>query len=469
VDVDGNPLDLYGVTVGEAGARGLIFRCRRERLAQVRIRFRWYTHEVTFRNVSLDPGRTTQVKAEVKRLEPPAPERYAADLPGGLKVEFVGITKNTFPASDGWKPNGRPLGDGAGYWPSTIVLHSGNTSSSYVENGPHPDPDADAIDFLFRIRGLKAQPSIAFDSPASGSSYSHLPVKDPYELRVSARRRSDSRPGAPGSPADGELHVGLTDEPWSRYVRIGLDGKLLDPIRPDEPYAATHKLVEVLGTQPNERIPTGAAILLQEPSGHADPTNPWHRYAFEFRAIDTDGNEHWAIEWESQGIEGTSLVKSQRGLAEPLPAGKTLSHYEYRLRPYRHWVTFEGVSLQPGKTTNVQVKVESSPDPGRSRALIEVSATDALALDGQAMRIDEIDAALRKAEFDQSSTTIVVRADPNAAYQVIVDLVAALNNARWTRITLGAAEGAALAGEVLQRYDPASVGELDAAALAGRK
>lgn len=71
-DLSGNKLDLHGVTVSDAGARGLIFRCPLDRLAKVRVRFRWYTHEVTFRNVSLQPGHATKVKAKVIKFAPPA-------------------------------------------------------------------------------------------------------------------------------------------------------------------------------------------------------------------------------------------------------------------------------------------------------------------------------------------------------------------------------------------------------------
>ncbi len=285
-----------------------------------------------------------------------------AVFPDGRSVEFVGITKNTAPAKDGWKPDGLPLGDDVGYWPSTTVLHSKNSSASYVENGPHPEPDAEAIDLLFRFRGLKAQPSITFDLATNGTSHPLLPVKDPYDIRVSTRRRGELSPGERWTIPEGEMRIGLTDEPWGRYVKIGLDGKVLDPIQPDERYASTYRLFEVLEAKPHDRIPTGTAILMRQPVSQTDPENPLHRYAFEFRAIDTEGNNHWAIEWEGRGIERTQFKESQYGLASPgVPAGKTLSHYEYRVRPYRHWITFTGVSLEPGKESDVKVSVTSLP------------------------------------------------------------------------------------------------------------
>ena len=62
------------------------------------------------------------------------------------------------------------------------------------------------------------------------------------------------------------------------------------------------------------------------------------------------------------------LASSPRGaiarLAGGLKAGhvyrrEDLARFEYRLRPYRHWVTFENVSLQPGQKTDVKISTET--------------------------------------------------------------------------------------------------------------
>ncbi|MFN0052337.1 MAG: SecDF P1 head subdomain-containing protein [Planctomycetales bacterium] len=70
-DRDGNKVVLSGTTIVDAGARGWFFPCPLDRLVRVRVRFRWYTHEVTFRDVSLRPGHLTKVKAKVTKLDPP--------------------------------------------------------------------------------------------------------------------------------------------------------------------------------------------------------------------------------------------------------------------------------------------------------------------------------------------------------------------------------------------------------------
>jgi hypothetical protein len=100
-------VELNGVTVADDGVRGMIFRCPRDHLAKVRI-LRWYTPEVTFRDVALHPEHVTQVKAKVTTLEPP-PERYVAMLPNGATVELLGVTYHKWKRTDWWRADGSRL------------------------------------------------------------------------------------------------------------------------------------------------------------------------------------------------------------------------------------------------------------------------------------------------------------------------------------------------------------------------
>ncbi|MBC8112738.1 MAG: M56 family metallopeptidase, partial [Candidatus Saccharimonas sp.] len=282
---------------------------------------------------------------------PVEPKSCVAALPDGLKVEFVGITKNTAPAKEGWKPDGLPLGEDVGYWPST-TYRSGHTTGSYIENGEHPEPNAGALDLLFRFRGLKAQPSFRFDLAANGSSYSHLPVKDPYELRVTTERRSPL-PGGKWTIPDGEMRIGLTDEPWGKWLQVSPTGEVLNPLTAGDLYRSSYEQVQIERVEPHERAPNKLALVLRQPK------NSSSLYAFEIRGIDTDDKQQWVLEWEGRGVEGTDLNESRWGLASP--EAKPLVRYEFRLRPYRHWVTFKGVSLESGNETNVKVSVETLP------------------------------------------------------------------------------------------------------------
>lgn len=326
-----------------------------DRVARFEYRLRPYQHWVTFDNVSVYPGKTTVVKLTVASLPTPKPPHYIANLPDGRSIEFVGITKNTAAANEGWKPDGRPIGD-VGYWPATNYI-SGNTHGSFTENGEHPEPNAGAIDLLFRFRGLKAQPSLTFDLATKGSSYSHLPLKEPYELRISAERRDSPPPDSKWTIPDGEMRVGLTDEPWGKWLQISPTGEVLNPLTDDDLYRSYYEQIQIMRTEPHERAPNKLALVLRTPQEMS------RRYSFEIRGIDPDEKSQWVLQWEGKGIEGTDLIEGRWGLATS--ETKPLTRFEFRLRPYRHWVTFTGVSAEPGKESDVKVKAESVNDDGR--------------------------------------------------------------------------------------------------------
>ena len=322
------------------------------------------------------------------------PQRYVANLPDGRSVEFVGITKNTRPAMEGWRPDGRAIGE-VGYWPSTTVLHNKNTSASYVENGPHPEPDADAVDFLFRFRSLKSQPSLTFDLPTTGSSYSHLPLKEPYELRVSGRLRGEPSPVAKWSLPDGVARIGLTDEPWGKWLQVGPTGEVLNPLTDEDLHRSSYEQIQIERVEPHERAPNRIALVLQHPKNRSS------LFAFQIRGIDPVGKEQWVLEWEGRGIEGTDRTEGRWGLASS--ETKPLVRYEYRLRPYRHWVTFNGVGVESGKETDVTVTVASLPierpkpkqyaaklSNGGQVELVGVAATTAVRSDGVTRRNDNV-------------------------------------------------------------------------------
>ncbi len=278
------------------------------------------------------------------------------DLPNGRSFELVGITKNTALAKNGWKPDGSPIGD-VGYWPSTIVLHGKNSSSAYAENGSHPEPDADAIDLLVRFRGLKEQPSLTFEMATNGSGYHQSPLKDPYEFRLSTRRRGEPSPGAKWSVPDGVVRVGLTDEPWGKWVQVSLQGDVLNPSEPGERHHRYYDKVLIHEAIEHERAPNKKALVLCQPKDASS------LYNFEIRGIDEDGKPQWVLEWEGREVKDTDLKTGNWGLASS--EKKPLARYEFRLRPYRHWVTLTGVSFEPGKKSKVETSTKTIPDPDR--------------------------------------------------------------------------------------------------------
>ncbi len=339
----------------------VLFQLPPEQIDRFEYQFRLYRHWAIFENVAFDEGDMTRLVVSTDSLPAVKPQHYVANLTDGRSVEFVGITKNTAPATNGWKPDGRPIGE-VGYWPATTYIQE-RVTGTFVENGEHPEPLASARDFLFRFRGLKDQPSLAFVMPTNKSGYPNLPIKEPYELRVSVGLRGDPPLGGKWTTPDDVVRVGLTDDPWGQWLQVSPDGKTLNPLTNEDHYRSHYEKLQIVGVKPHERASNNLALVLK----HSGDTPS--QFDFQIRGIDADGKEQRVQLWESYGRDG-NLHEDNYGLASD--EKQPLARYEFRLRPYRHWVTFKGVSLEAGKTSDVKVSVETVEE-AVGRALLPVS------------------------------------------------------------------------------------------------
>jgi len=322
-------------------------------------------------------GRSSDAAKKEKDSVNAAPASLVAKLPGGIEIELAGMTRNTAPAKEGWRPNGSPKSDVSG-WKVHLVTQEGETTEATTQNDPRADRDA--RDLLLHLRGLQGQrPSIFISTPSgrlSGGQW--LPNDDPFQIRLPVGRQerfqvSSSRGGPlkkevllrtwQPQPEDPLLTIGITVAPWGTPVKIRPDGVILNPTQPGDLYAETDKLVEVL-----QAVTTnGSWITIRQPPANVDPVNRLHAYDFEFYAIDTEGGRH-TTDWRQEFPNGKYDVwVSSHGGFNELPEGKTLSHYEYRVRPYRDWVTFSGLAMEPGKMTKAKV-IRSSYDPPQREA-----------------------------------------------------------------------------------------------------
>ena len=283
-----------------------------------------------------------------------ADQRYVAEIPGGIKVEFVGITRNTALAREGWRPDGLKMGE-IPEWPEGLVMYGQNTTG---RTKPKDVPlDENGRDYLFEFQGLRRQPSFSFEMQ-TGGSYSHDPLQDPYRLRVSTRLRDESQfPQATFDPPADEVRVGLTDEPWGEWQQVSVTGELLNNVAAVDRYPKSYSQIEILRVGPSEHElhPNQTSLYLRQPNEARS------LYAFEIRGIDDEGKNLWVTELQSQRNKNNGSSDAEWGLALALPEGKRLVRFEFRLRPYRHWVTFKGVSVEPGTKSKVSVQLKSMP------------------------------------------------------------------------------------------------------------
>lgn len=169
------------------------------------------------------------------------------------------------------------------------------------------------------------------------------------------------KPGSPDAelgPPAGAVRVRLTDEPWGKWLQVSPAGKVLNPPTAVDRYHSMYDRVIVDRLANYDRAPNKTVLVLHT------PRDPYQFFAFEIRAIDTDGQKRWVLCWQGKPAADPDLREEKWGLALPLPDGKQLARYEFRLRPYRDLVTFRNVSLRSGIETDPEVTVRPLPEAG---------------------------------------------------------------------------------------------------------
>lgn len=299
------------------------------------------------------------------RSEPiPIPGSYAAQLPDGRSIELVGITPNNEPASDGWSPDGRPLGDIGVEWDPDVVL-GGNSR-----------------DFLFRFDGLKTVPSVRFSLPGHGAHFTFMQAEElpgPWRLRVGGSPAAGvSIPGQFLRQEAGIVQVAFTDEPWGDWVRVSAaDGSILNPDDTTAGDDASHDEFHIRGVvdlpeEPNTNatgggrtqrnpLPASPGLTMFQTRRHSQMND------FRIRGIDSEGEEVQLMTGRVTGRSGKDRRFPEERtwrLYKPLPDGRTLSHFEFRLRPFRYLVTFENVATDAPTDKLSKVKVIVEPIGG---------------------------------------------------------------------------------------------------------
>lgn len=318
-------------------------------------RLRPYRHWVTFENVARQPGVKTDVRVSVESIPIPRPDSYVAKFPGGQSIEFVGMTNNNEPASEGWKPDGRRLQAGVGTWNSDVLL-GGN-----------------ARDFLFRLDGLKTVPSLCFCLPGRGAHFSYMQpdqLPGPWKLRVGGSLGDESRfEGGYFRQEAGVVQVAMTDEPWGKWLQISAtDAEILNPLAETDKFTEAYNAVQIRrveslrATSDPRDLPAGLGLTLYRSQQHA------LGHGFRVRGIDSAGEEVWLVPTsDRREVDGKSAYPVERTwrMYKPLPEGRSLSHFEFRLRPYRHLVTFENVVTEGPRDepSEVKVSVKTLADP----------------------------------------------------------------------------------------------------------
>ena len=255
---------------------------------------------------------------------PGNPRPAQAFLPNGLKVTLVGVGFHPSEQREWWQADGSPLAN-----------RPYEKLAGWVLKG---DPkQADCREFALEIRGLPKEHAV---TTRFGRGKAGVTISD-FRNGVKTIHLAH---GPLSDEATTSVNVSLISEPLGPAQGINADGTKLANVDVPPDVKALYDRIQPLRVESSE----GQLELSFKPLGDFLEKADWRLVA-----IDSDGQE---IQPSSSGAferESTFGFKLTR---------ERLAHFEYRLRPYRHWVTFENVSLQPGKQTDVKVKVESLPD-----------------------------------------------------------------------------------------------------------
>ncbi|MCI0681104.1 MAG: DUF1559 domain-containing protein [Gemmataceae bacterium] len=265
----------------------------------------------------------------------------SATLPNGAKVELLGISFHQWQRDDWWRPDGTPLG----HDPRDSSLKQVQFSS--INAGA---AQGECREFAVRVTGLPIQESFLayqFCYEPYDSSPSRAVIYQPSEFVV-----TELPPYKQRNVRTVTLRIGMDESPEPIERSFGLDCKKRGLPPAAEAQRQADDLVQPLRV---ENVNGQAQLLLKVVRrGKGPVVVEWVP-----TAIDKAGKRHDSI--QAGGRPGFFAY------LYPV-APEQIDRFEYRLKLYRHWVTFENVSLQPGAKTSVKVQVESlPPEPAKLR------------------------------------------------------------------------------------------------------
>jgi beta-lactamase regulating signal transducer with metallopeptidase domain/protocatechuate 3,4-dioxygenase beta subunit len=266
---------------------------------------------------------SSSVKADAQDTPKPA-QKYIAELPGNIQVEMVGVAYHPSKDRTWWSAGGTKLAIRP-YEKSGVTIMGGSPEQ------------AECREFQLEIRGLPTEHAVKMELGGGAFGMASQYANGRWEMHAAAGRFKAKTV---------TIRMGLTTELFGPKQSVDLKGKKFDA---PELAAPVQKLYDLFEPSKVEESVGKTEVLL-----NGKQLNDLGKIAdFQLVAIDTETNPQ-----RSTGSSSDSAGVSR--LSFPLPLAR-IARFEYRIRPYRHWVTFENVSLEPGQETDVVVKTETLP------------------------------------------------------------------------------------------------------------
>jgi protocatechuate 3,4-dioxygenase beta subunit len=266
---------------------------------------------------------SASVKADAQIAQKPA-QKYIAELPGNIQVEMVGVAYHPSKDRTWWSAGGTKLAIRP-YEKSGVTVMGGSPEQ------------AECREFQLEIRGLHKEHAVKVEFGGGAFGMASQYANGRWEMHAAAGRFKANTV---------TIRMGITTEGFGPKQSVDLKGKKFDAPELDAP---VQKLYDLFEPTKVEESGGKTELLL-----NGKQLNELGKIAdFQLVAINTETNPQL-----STGSSSDSAGVSR--LSFPLPLAR-IARFEYRIRPYRHWVTFENVSLEPGQESDVVIKTETLP------------------------------------------------------------------------------------------------------------
>lgn len=285
--------------------------------------------------------------AKAVQSVPSESRSLSASLTENLSVELLAIHEHWKTKADDGKHTVAPTpvwrGDGEVYDAPPQLPEWYDGSHKYAEGTRH---------VLFQCRGLSAGQQVACRGDEI-KSYLH-----PDESGIV---RAIVEPL--GSPNTASFHAGVTDVEWGPWVKVDPDGEEQEDV---EIPAACRDVYNRIGVSHVSLVGNESRFAWIGLKGVDDTAQA------DLVAVDKSGKRHDSVAGTFEGSPPRHLSVDIFNIPR-----EQLDHFEFRLRPYRYWVTFDDVSLKPGQKSSPKVSVKTVPiQPPKASTANNQSAVD---------------------------------------------------------------------------------------------
>ena len=277
------------------------------------------------------------------KFEDAEPVSAVAELPDGISVEFTALAAMEDNPKQWWTPNGAKL----------------SAAPAYQLGGTVRMGDAPLRRALFQVRGIGDDATAVTANMSGERRIEQLATGDKVVLFSGGLQIQPGKQTA-------SLRVGVATDSLSPVRILEANGQR----RPTPENAAFDSVAEdivvksVNALSGGNKEVDGKLVPVAETELTFETPTAWRQPHLEIVAIDKEGNPHRNS--GGGGAYPTDANATSTGMTEgivmfPLPP-EQIEGFEYQFRIYRHWATFENVSIDAGKSTVVKVVVDSVPD-----------------------------------------------------------------------------------------------------------